>query len=243
MLPVILPPFRSTALLLDLDGTLLDMAPTPDLVVVPPGLTDTLRAIRGQLDDGLAVVTGRPIETIDLLLGDAPYAVAGEHGVAIRHGPGAVIERPDVKPPPPDWIDRAEALTAEFPGTILERKARGFGVHFRLAPQAGPAIQQALTEMVAGSAGFELMHSQMLYEVRPRAIDKGTAVTSLMRRAPFLGRRPVFIGDDLTDEDGMRVARAMGGVGLKVQDVFGVPACVRAWLHETAVQGDWGALP
>jgi trehalose 6-phosphate phosphatase len=83
----------------------------------------------------------------------------------------------------------------------------------------------------------------MLYEVRPRGIDKGTAVVSLMRRAPFLGRVPVFMGDDLTDEDGMRAARAMGGIGMRVQDVFGDAVGVRAWLAETAARGDWGALP
>jgi trehalose 6-phosphate phosphatase len=243
MLAVTLPPFRRAALLLDLDGTLLDMAPTPDSVEVPPGLTDALRTIRDQLDGALAVVTGRSIEVIDKLLGDVPYGVAGEHGGAVRSGPGEPIERPDVKAPPPDWIDRAKALEAAFPGSILERKARGFGIHYRLVPEAGSAIHRALRALVEGSADFELMHGQLLYEVRPSGVDKGHAVTALMRRAPFLGRVPVFIGDDVTDEDGMRVARAMGGTGLRVQDVFGDAAGVRAWLHDTAAQGDWGALP
>jgi trehalose 6-phosphate phosphatase len=243
MLAVMLPPYRCTALLLDLDGTLLDMAPTPDSVVVPPGLTDALRTIRGQLDGALAVVTGRSIETIDALLGDVPYGVAGEHGGAVRPGPGEPIERPDLKPPPLAWIDRGKALEAEFPGTILERKARGFAVHFRRVPEAGPAIRRALTELVEGSAEFEVLPAQLLYEVRPRGADKGHAVTALMRRAPFFGRVPVFIGDDVTDEDGMRVARAMGGIGLRVQDVFGDAGGVRTWLRDTAARGDWGMLP
>jgi len=238
-----IPPFARAALLLDLDGTLLDLAPTPDEVVVPAGLLDVVRTVWARLDGALAIVTGRPIETVDKLLGDVPYAVAGEHGGAVRSGPGAPIERPDVRPPPRAWIDRAAALEAEFPGSILELKARGFGVHFRLAPEAGPAIRNALAELVAGSEDFELLHSLMLYEVRPRGIDKGTAVGLLMRREPFLGRVPVFIGDDVTDEDGMRAARAMGGIGLRVQDVFGDAAGVRAWLGETAARGDWGALP
>jgi trehalose 6-phosphate phosphatase len=243
MLAMRLPPFRRAALLLDLDGTLLDLAPTPDQVEVPVGLLDVLRSIFAGLDGALAIVTGRSIEVVDTLLGDVPFAVSGEHGGAVRSGPGAPIERPDVRPPPRAWIDRAAALEAEFPGSILELKARGFGVHFRLAPEAGPAVQRALSELVAGSADFELLHSAMLYEVRPRGIDKGTAVSLLMRRTPFLGRVPVFIGDDVTDEDGMRAARAMGGIGLRVQDVFGDATGVRAWLWDTAARGDWGALP
>jgi trehalose 6-phosphate phosphatase len=236
-----LPLFARSALFLDLDGTLVDLAPTPDSVVVPSGLTEALRVVRHRLGEALAVVTGRPIETIDDLLGDAPFAVAGEHGAAIRAAPDASIERADLKSPPLSWIDRGAVLEAAWPGTMLERKARGFGLHFRLAPEAGIAIHDVLSTLVAGSPDFELMQGQMLWEIRPRGVDKGNAVASLMRHAPFLGRIPVFIGDDVTDEDGMREARAMGGAGLRVQEVFGDAAGVRAWLRETAAIGDWGA--
>jgi trehalose 6-phosphate phosphatase len=237
-----LPAFGRAALLLDLDGTLLDMAATPDGVIVPPGLTDTLRTIRNQLGEALAVITGRSIETIDQLLGDAPHAVAGEHGGAIRPAPGAPIERPDLRPPPRAWIDRGALLAAAYPGAILEIKARGFGLHFRLAPDAGPAIHDVLAGLVAGSVDFELMQGQMLWEIRPRGVDKGHAVASLMSHAPFLGRVPVFIGDDVTDRDGIRVALAMGGAALWVPDIFGDAAGVRAWLHETARRGDWSSF-
>jgi trehalose 6-phosphate phosphatase len=237
-----LPPFRDAALLLDLDGTLLDLAPTPDSVVVPPGLTDALSRIRDQLDGALAVITGRAIETIDSLLGDAPHAIAGEHGGAIRPAPGAAIERPDLKPPPRSWLKRGAALEAAHPGSMFERKPRGFGLHFRLAPDAGPAIHEALAGLVADSKDFWLMPGHMMWEIRPRGVDKGDAVARLMRSAPFLGRLPVFIGDDVTDEDGMRVARSLGGAGLRVQDVFGDAAGVRVWLYDTAAAGDWGAL-
>jgi trehalose 6-phosphate phosphatase len=237
-----LPPFRNAALLLDLDGTLLDIAPAPDAVVVPPGLTDTLRTIKGRLNGALAVVTGRPVETIDQLLGDAPGAVAGEHGGAIRPAPGEAIERPDLPSPPRSWLECGAMLEAKFPGVVFEQKPRGFGLHYRLAPEAGPAIHEALSRLVADSQNFWLMPGHMLWEVRPRGADKGDAVTRLMRGPPFLGRVPVFIGDDVTDEDGMRVARSMGGAGLRVQDVFGDASAVRAWLHDTAVRGDWGDL-
>ena len=239
-----LPPFHTATLLIDLDGTLLDLAPTPDSVVVPPGLIETVRTLRGQLDGALAIVTGRPIEVIDALLGDAPHAVAGEHGGALRRGPGEGVERPDLKAPPEAWIARGAALEAAWPGAMLERKARGFGLHFRLAaPDSGAAIHDSLAALVADSVDFELMPGKMLWEVRPRGADKGHAVTSLMTRAPFLGRVPVFIGDDVTDEDGMRVARAMGGAGLRVPEVFGDPSGVRAWLRATAARGGWGDFP
>ena len=235
-----LPPFERAALLLDLDGTLLDIAPLPEAVVVPPGLTADIRVLRGLLDNAVAIVTGRPIETIDSLLGDAPFAVAGEHGGALRPALGAAVERPDLKAPPPAWLDRAEAVAARFPGAFLERKARGFGIHFRLAPDAGPAIFEALSGLVAGSPDFETMQGLMLWEVRPKGADKGHAVRRLMRRPPFAGRLPVFIGDDVTDEDGIREARALGGAGLRVPNVFGDAAGVRAWLRDTAARGDWG---
>jgi len=237
-----LPPFRNAALLLDLDGTLLDIVPTPEAVVVPPGLSETLASIRDQLGGALAVVTGREIGTIDALLGDAPYAVAGEHGGAVRPGPGAAIERPNLKAPPQSWLERGAMLEAAHPGSRFEAKPRGFGMHFRLAPEAGAAIHAELAGLVADSEDFWLMSGHMMWEVRPRGVDKGHAVTSLMSRSPFLGRVPVFIGDDVTDEDGMRVARAMGGAGLRVQDVFGDASGVRAWLLETATRGEWGAL-
>ena len=236
-----LPPFERTALLLDLDGTLLDIAPTPDAVVVPPDLTETLRTLTGRLDLALAIVTGRPIETIDTLLGDSFHAVAGEHGGAIRPAPGVPVARSDLKAPPAAWIERGAALEKAHPGAMLEVKARGFGLHFRLVPDAGPEIHDALAALVAGSPDFELLAGSMLWEVRPKGAHKGHAVTALMGRAPFLGRVPVFIGDDVTDEDGMRAALAMGGVGLRVPDVFGDAAGVRAWLRAAATNGAWGA--
>ena len=104
-----LPPFQRAALLLDMDGTLIDLAPTPDSVVVEPGLRETLMTLRDALGGALAIVTGRPIETVDRLFGAAPGAVAGEHGGAIRHAPDGPIERVDLPTPPAAWLDAALA--------------------------------------------------------------------------------------------------------------------------------------
>lgn len=234
-----LPPFERTALLLDLDGTLLDIAPRPDAVAVPPGLTETLMLVRRLLDDALAVVTGRPVETVDALLGSAVYAVAGEHGGALRRKPGNALERPTLPSPPFEWIAAAERLAALHPGTLFEPKARGFALHYRAVPEFGPTLHDALKAMLAGSADFELLPAHMLWEVRPRGVDKGKAVVRLMEFPPFLGRLPVFIGDDVTDEDGIAAAATLGGAGLRVQDTFGDAAGVRAWLAKIAARGDW----
>ena len=226
------------ALLLDLDGTLLDLASTPAEVIVPTELPDTLRRLRARVGDALAVVTGRPVDQIDTLLGDAPFAVAGEHGGAIRHTPGSQLERLPLPDRPAGWLEAAGAAVARFPGALLEAKPRGFVLHYRRAPQAGSALEAAARAIIGGTQGerFTLLPAHMAWEVKPRGADKATAVEALMARPPFSGRVPVYVGDDTTDEDGMRAARARGGLGLRVQEVFGTPAGVRAWLADLAAQ-------
>jgi len=225
------------ALLLDLDGTLLDIAPTPASVVVPPGLLAALRAVRTALDDAVAVISGRPVEQVDALLDGLPYAVAGEHGGAIRHAPGAALERPDLPELPADWLARAERTTAAHPGALLERKPHGLVLHYRLCPEAGPALRQALREILAeDDALFTVMSAHMAWELKPRSVDKGRAVERVMTRLPFAGRVPVYVGDDVTDEDAIGAARALGGIGLRVAESFGDAAGVRAWLQALGQQ-------
>lgn len=234
-----LPPIGRAALLLDLDGTLLDFAPTPDAVVVPAELPGVLRALRRLFDDAVAVVTGRPAETIDRLLGDAVFAVAGEHGGAVRHAPGGSLERPALPEPPAPMIEGARRLVASHPGALYEAKARGFALHYRATPEAGDALREGVSALIADEPAFELLQGHMIWEVRPRGVHKGTAVGVLMERAPFAGRLPVFLGDDVTDEDGIEAAKAMGGAGIWVPDAFGNAAGVRAWLSEIAAGGGW----
>ena len=240
-----LPPFSQAALLLDMDGTLIDIAPTPDAVVVPRGVTETLHRLRDRLGGAIAIVTGRTADVVDRLLGDRAFAVGAEHGGTVRRLPGAPLERADehLTPPPDTWIAAARRLVDAHPGALMERKALGFTVHYRAVPEAGPLFRDALSAMLAGSPTFELLAGKLVWEVRPHGVDKGTAVRALMAGPPFAGRLPLFIGDDVTDEDGMRVARAMGGAGLQVAPAFGSAGGVRAWLKAAAERGDWPELP
>jgi trehalose 6-phosphate phosphatase len=239
-MPLNLPRFSASALLLDIDGTLLDFAPSPEAVVVPPELTVALRRLRPALGNALAVVTGRPAEDVDRLLPDGPYAVAAEHGGAIRHAPGAMLERPDLPTAPEEWAAEAAAQAASHPGARLERKLRGFVLHYRGAPAAGPELGRFLRAMAARRPEeFEVLDGKMAWELRPKGADKGRAVAALMSRPPFASRVPVFIGDDVTDYDGIRMAQQMGGAGLLVGDSFGGPADVRAWLLQVAERGGW----
>lgn len=241
-MPLSLPPPSQAALLLDIDGTLIDLAPTPDSVVVPIDLIDTLRRLRRHLGDALAVITGRPLDQVDALLPGAPYAAAVEHGGAIRHAPGAPVERAALPDLPEAWTEQAAAAIAAHPGSLLERKKRGLVLHYRLAPAAGPGLRTAADALIAADAErFQVLEASMAWEIRPRGIDKGVAVERLCARAPFAGRLPIFIGDDVTDEDGIRVAQAMGGAGLRVDQAFGSPAHVRAWLRRSADGFDAGA--
>ncbi|WP_158743210.1 trehalose-phosphatase [Acidisphaera sp. L21] len=240
-MPAGLPPFAETALLLDLDGTLLDFAPTPDSVIVPPNLPLALGRLRDELNGALAVITGRPVEQIDALLPGLIPAVAGEHGGALRPALGAPLQRPNLAAMPPELLAAGEALAARHPGVLVERKARGFCLHFRKAPDAGPDLHAGLIDLLLPlTEQFQLLAAHMAWEVRPRGADKGLAVEAVMALPGFAGRRPVFIGDDVTDEDGMVVARRMGGAGLFVPTVFGSPGAVRDWLDRC--RGDWAAF-
>ena len=220
------------ALFLDLDGTLLDIAPTPDAVIVPPGLIDILAGLRQRLGGALAVVTGRARDTADRLL--APLAPPGGfgHGAELRDAEGRITGAEAIPPLPAEWAERLARAAAAWPGAILERKPHGVALHYRAAPDHAPAMRRALETLLAGHAGhFALLPAHMAFEIRPLLATKARAVDALMEAAPFRGRRPVFVGDDVTDEAGMEAARRRGGLGLHVgRDFRGGPTEVRAWI-------------
>jgi trehalose 6-phosphate phosphatase len=218
------------ALLLDFDGTLVPIAPQPDAVQVPALLVGLLGRLHCRLDGALAIVSGREIATIDRFLAPLVLPAAGEHGVALRHDPNTAPTRATV-PPLPKAIRRALATVAEaHPGTLVEEKPAGIAVHYRGAPHAAEAVLRAVRAIAAGDPRFALLRGHMVVELRPAGIDKGTAVRALMRVPEFAGRLPVFVGDDVTDEDGIAAARALGGHGLRLEDSFRTPAALAEWL-------------
>ncbi|MGG5819246.1 trehalose-phosphatase [Falsiroseomonas sp. HW251] len=221
------------ALFLDFDGTLVEIAPRPDAVLVPTGLPPLLRRLAERLDGALAIVSGRSLPDLEARL-PVPLPMAGDHGASLRPAPGAPVETLLLPHPPPAWREAAEALAAAHPGALVEAKPHGFVLHYRLAPQAAGAARALLDGLITDNGEFVIMPARMAFEVKPAAVSKATAVAGLMARAPFMGRMPVFVGDDVTDEAGMQAARAAGGLGLRLQDAFGNPAGLRDWLARLA---------
>lgn len=210
------PPLRATeiALFHDVDGTLLELAPEPDQVCVASYLPGLLTQLREELGGALAVVTGRSLATIDRLLDPATLAGAGLHGAELRRRPGGDILRDDALAPQ----GVAEALRhyfADDPRILIEDKGLSVALHYRQAPERW-AECEAVASALASAMGFGAAEGKLVMEILPAAANKGRAVRTLMESAPFAGRMPVFVGDDLTDENGILVVQAMGGYGIKV---------------------------
>lgn len=234
--PLVAPPDpkRDLALFLDLDGTLLDLAPAPDKVIVPNSLIHDLATASVILGGAVAIVSGRPLAQIDALLHPLRMIGAGEHGAVVRLAGGTRDEiETDV---PQNWVDILVAAVGRERGALLERKAHSVAVHYRQAPRLEDFFRNLCRELIAGhEAGYEVLQGKMVFEIRPRNVNKGRAVDLLMQDEPFRGRRPLFIGDDVTDEDGFRAAVRHGGEGLDVFTRFGGrPHEVRRWLRSFA---------
>ena len=223
---------RTFALFLDVDGTLVEIAATPEAVVVAPGLPGLLADLHTHLDGAVAIVSGRPLAQIDELLHPFCGSAAGEHGVAIRFGDGTVEELPVGIAVPEDWREALGASDARWPGVRIEPKPHGVTIHYRLAPEHGNDVWRVVRALVPEDhPWFRLLPAREAVEIGLRAASKGQAVERLMRQAAFQGRKPIYVGDDFTDEAGISAATELGGIGLRVGEVFGGdPAHVRAWL-------------
>lgn len=240
--PGALPPppgalLHAATLFLDFDGTLVDIADAPDAVIVDPSLLALLTGLARRQAGRLAVVSGRSIAQLDALLGPIArdIALSGSHGSEYR------LDGMDEAPPRDSSLDAVEArmrqAAAGQDGVIIESKTFGVALHYRLAPGFAPEAHM-IAQSLAREFGLALQEGKMMVEARIPGSDKGTAITRLMRRAPMAGTRPVFIGDDVTDESGFAAARSLGGTGILVglprptAAEFGLPdpTAVRAWL-------------
>jgi trehalose 6-phosphate phosphatase len=225
------------ALLLDVDGTLLDLAARPDEVEVPDDLRAVLNSLAECSHCVVALVSGRSAAQLDALFAPARLPLIGCHGAEIRKHADAPVER---RPPLGEDIRRdLHALAAGFPGALLEDKAHSIALHYRGAPALETPLARAADDFVAGRPSLEILEGKAVIEFKPRGYDKATACAALLANPPFRGRTPVFLGDDVTDERVFRVLPEFSGVGISVgramegaDYMLRSPAAVRAWLRE-----------
>lgn len=229
------------ALLLDIDGTLLDLAPTPRGVVVPPDLVPTLNGLLARTSGALALVSGRSLEDIDWIFAPARYPSVGGHGAEMRLSVDS--EAVAVRAPPmnPDLKRRFAAIAQMDPGILVEDKGYSFALHFRRAPHLEAAIYDAVSAIRADlpNAPIDILPGKAVCEIKHSGTTKATGVRELMSREPFKGRRPVFLGDDVTDETVFAVMPDFDGmsfsVGRRARGVNGFlaePHDVRRWLAQ-----------
>jgi trehalose 6-phosphate phosphatase len=206
--------YPSCALFLDFDGTMVDIAPQPHAVEVPEPLITLLQDLHGYLHGAVAVISGRPIAQIDDFLRPVRLPVAGVHGAERR---GADGQMHLLNTHPLDHVEEAaRALAARHPGLLVENKRGSLALHYRLAPEFEDECVLAMQQAVAESPGITLLRGKMVVEAKPGGASKGRAIEDFLAEAPFAGRTPVFIGDDMTDEVGFSTVQRLGGLGIKV---------------------------
>jgi trehalose 6-phosphate phosphatase len=235
-----------TALFLDYDGTLVDIAPTPDAALADEELRHLLAALDERLTGALALVSGRPVGEIDGFLTPLRLTVAGLHGLELRRRDGGAVP----SAAPTAALERARAamraLHARIPGTLFEDKRSTVALHYRKTPEVEQEVLAAGARLVEESAGaLQLLPGKMVVELLPVGRDKGRAIDDLMEQAEFAGRRPVFVGDDVTDEAGFRAVNRRGGISLRVGTTdratealhqLANVAALRGWLRD-ALEG------
>lgn len=209
----------SLAIFTDFDGTLVELADTPDQIDVPEALTQQLERTVRELDSAFAVLTGREIADIDRYLAPLQLPIAGAHGTQRRRADGFVETiDPAAIQGAEDIAQAVHALVVAHPELLLEAKEGAVALHYRQAPDLEGAVRIAMQEAVNQSEEFTLVPGKMVLEARPKFASKGHALRAFMQEEPFLGRTPIFIGDDTTDEDAFIAAQELGGVGIKLGD-------------------------
>lgn len=227
------------ALLLDIDGTLLDLAPTPREVWVPPGLATTLNRLHEKTAGALALVSGRSLNDIDLIFAPEQFPAVGGHGAEMRISGDSEAVATRAPPMDKELKRRLAAIAKLSPGILLEDKGYSLALHYRLAPHAEQAIYDAVSLIRAEfpDAPIEIMPGKCVCEIKPSGFNKASGVIELMSHQPFKGRRPIFIGDDVTDESVFAILSDFAGVAFSVgrrakgvANYFDEPRDVREWL-------------
>ncbi|MBP2197441.1 trehalose-phosphatase [Pantoea cypripedii] len=204
------------AFFFDVDGTLAAIQPQPESVSIPASVRQHLQQLSNMNHGALALVSGRPVAQLDALVAPLEVPAAGVHGAERRDASGR-MHRQSLP------ADIAQTLQLElqetmdqWPGTQLEVKGMAFALHYRRAMEYEQAVISLAEEAVARFPELALQPGKCVVELKPQGIDKGAAIRDFMREAPFTGRIPVFVGDDLTDEKGFLAVNALGGISVKV---------------------------
>src|SRR6476619_3022099 len=235
----LVPHLSETAILLDIDGTLLDLAPTPREVWVPPGLSNTLGRLLMRTSGALALVSGRSLNYIDLIFAPEQFPAVGGHGAEMRISQDSEAVATHAPPMDRELKRRLAAIAKLSPGILLEDKGYSLALHYRLAPHAEKAIYEAVSLIRADlpNAPIEVLPGKCVCEIKHSGFTKATGVLELMAHEPFQGRRPIFIGDDVTDEAVFGIMPDLGGLAFSVgrratgvADYFDEPRDVREWL-------------
>jgi trehalose 6-phosphate phosphatase len=233
---------RNSAVLLDVDGTILDIASTPHNVVVPQRLKQALKKLSQDASGAVAFVSGRRLVDLDRLFAPLKLATIAGHGAELRVSANDEPSRCDATIGG-DIRVQFEAFVSKFDGIILEDKGYSLALHYRLAPEHGEAVREAVAAACAvhPKSTIEVLLGKAVIEIKSTAFNKGTGIRNLMMHPPFRGRRPVFIGDDVTDESAFAVLPEFGGVGFSVgRRISGLAGCfpapyhVRQWLYRVA---------
>lgn len=235
----LVPHLSKSAILLDIDGTLLDLAPTPREVWVPPGLAKTLEQLHRRTGGAMALVSGRSLNDIDLIFAPEQFPAVGGHGAEMRVSIDSESVATHSPPLDKELKRRLAAIAKLSPGILLEDKGYSLALHYRLAPHAEKAIYEAVSLIRADlpNAPIEVLPGKCVCEIKHSGFTKATGVLELMTHEPFKGRHPLFIGDDVTDESVFAIMPDLHGlafsVGRRAKGVaghFDEPSDVREWL-------------
>jgi trehalose 6-phosphate phosphatase len=228
------------ALFLDVDGCLLGFQDDPRAVTVPAELQTLLQRLHAVLGGALALVSGRGVADLERLFGTPAWPLAGLHGLELRHADGR--RRAIAVDPARQKRMHAEvaALAARLEHVQLEDKQQAIALHCRRAPWQWPALREAAEALIGQLPGYELQPGNLVMEFKPAGMNKGQVVAELLRMAPFAGRRPVYLGDDLTDEHGFALVNREHGISVRVGSreptaarfTLPSPDAVHAWLAQ-----------
>jgi trehalose 6-phosphate phosphatase len=239
-----------TAILLDIDGTLLDLAPTPHDVRVPSTLRRTLERIQEGTSGALALVSGRSLSDIDLIFKPLKLSAIGGHGAEIRLTANGSADRRGAMPLDRALKQRFVDIAALAPEIITEDKGYSLAIHYRLVPDKRRAIEDAVSAICAQLPpdSVEVLPGKSVLEIKKIGFNKGTAIRELMAQPPFAGRRPIFVGDDTTDDTAFAVMPEFNGLAVSVGRMvpgvakrFETPSDVRRWLERLAKSNGSGA--